>query len=220
MTPCTKGIKMRILFLLSILCFSHIANAQIYESNYVKINPYLIARGAFTIGYERSLHPYHSVEINGGVTYRDFIHELVNLDTDNFGDSRSTVKLGHIVDLAYKFYPKTNDYFEGPYLSPGVLFKKYNIQHEVSYSSTYNTKMVDAGYSMKEIYLKFGYVYESWIYDDLIVDAYLGFGIRNIRKEDYEIINSTMTRNEEVITFITESRVPAVYLGLKIGFIF
>lgn len=211
---------MRLTFLLVILCFSHVASSQINEPNYVKFNPYLIARGAFTVGYERSLHPYHSVEINGGVTYRDFIYEFAKLDTDYFNDYETTVKIGYIIDVAYKFYPKTNDYFDGPYLSPGVLLKKYNIQHEVPYSFTSNSKLVDAGYSMKELYLKFGYAYESWFYDDLIIDAYFGFGVRNIRKNDYEIRDATQHRNEEILSFTTETNVPAIYLGLKLGFIF
>ncbi len=186
------------------------------DLNYIKINPYLLARGAFTIGYERILHPKHAVEVNAGLTYRDYIYE--NFEAFD-SDYQSTVNVGHIIDFAYKFYPKFYNDFEGLYLSPGFLIRNYNIEKEVYY--TYNeTKIVDGGYSMKETYLKFGYVHESWWIDDLILDTYCGIGMRNISSMEHEIIYGVNGKSDEMVNFLKKSSVPAIYLGVKIGWSF
>lgn len=191
-------------------------NIQKDDLNYFKLNPYLLFRGAFTLGYERILHSKHGIEINGGFTYRDFIFE--GFDGLESEGENVNVKIGYIIDIAYKFYPKHYGNFDGPYLSPGFLIRQYNTESEVSYNYS-DLKWVDTGYSMKETYLKFGYVYESFWLDEVIIDAYFGFGLRSYKRNDYEI-EYVSNSNDELNTFITEKTVPAIYLGAKIGFVF
>lgn len=233
---------MRKVILLMILCISHCVFAQqngvkvkvfdadevetqnntqktpyLGDLNFIKINPYLLLRGAFTVGYERVLHPKHAVEINGGLTYRDFIYEKWELLDSDY---ESTTKIGQIVDLSYKFYPKFYNNFEGLYVSPGFLARKYNIEKNVDYNYSRSSKLIPNGYSMKEMYLKFGYVYESWWFDDLLIDTYCGIGMREIKKQDYEIVDGINGNSETIRTFISKTSLPSIYLGIKMGWSF
>src|SRR5687767_14344637 len=81
------------------------------DKNYLRFNPYLLLRGAFTVGYEIILHDKHSLGIDAGLTYRDFVYEtLRDDDGEGFGDDDAKIELGQYVDVSYKFYPK--DYGE------------------------------------------------------------------------------------------------------------
>ena len=64
------------------------------NKNYININPYLLGRGAFTVGYERLLHFKHSVFVDLGLTYRDFVYEFTQ-DAANWSDRTITAKIGN-----------------------------------------------------------------------------------------------------------------------------
>src|SRR5688572_3654554 len=74
---------------------------QYDDKNYVNWNIYLLARGAFVLGYERILHPKHAVSVDLGLTYRDFIYEGLKTETLEGGSAET----GHYIGVAYKFYP-------------------------------------------------------------------------------------------------------------------
>jgi hypothetical protein len=181
----------------------------IKDLNYVRINPYLAIRGAFALGYERVLHYKHAVAVDAGFTYRDFLYEgLADMNFDG------NVQTGYYADFSYKFYPKGYANFEGPYLSPGLITRSYNITKDVYLNSGYQN--IDVGYNMNEMYLKFGYVYESWYFENVIIDFYTGLGLRNISANKYSI--ESRTNNTQYIKeFRERKQVPAIYLGFKIG---
>ena len=71
-----------------------------------------------------------------------------------------------------------------------------------------------ASYSMQQYALKFGYCTESWWFDDLIADVYFGVGLGETTTHGYEVV-----KNALALTTKTEQK-PALYLGVKIGFVF
>lgn len=187
------------------------------DKNFISINPYLLGRGAFTIGYERALHEKHSLSIDIGLTYRDYVYELVTNDDFYVSDDNATARVGRYLQVAYKFYPKGVDDFDGGfYFSPQAILRNYNVSEDIEefIGTTYVTTTVDRSYSMKEFALKFGYCTESWLFDDMISDVYFGIGSREVKSmqsEDYA--------NPTLVTEVIERR-PAVYFGVKFGFVF
>lgn len=187
------------------------------DQNYFSWNLYLLGRGAFVLGYERVLHPKHSVNVDLGLTYRDFIYEGLKTETLDGGSA----KTGHYVSAAYKFYPNEyNDFDGGLYLSPGIINRAYSVTIDAEYYDGTDTKtaQVDGSYSMTEYFFKMGYVRESAFFDDLITDIYIGVGSRSVTNHTYEVTSSSGI--DEVVTMKETTRVPAFYLGLKIGFTF
>lgn len=193
-------------------------NTKYNNKNFLNINPYLLGRGVFAVGYERVLHFKHSLQLDLGLAYRDFVHEATLDQGLGLGSDRKVnVKTGSYLSAGYKFYPKGfHDFDGGFYVSPSVILKNYNLSEDIEYntSTTTLTATVDRSYSMQEVALKFGYSSESWWFDDLISDFYFGVGSREITTNSYENTNNTLT-----LTRQTE-RKPALYLGVKLGFVF
>jgi hypothetical protein len=194
------------------------------DKNYLRMNLYLIARGAFVLGYERILHEKHALSIDAGFTYRDFIYEFASRNEEDFAFEEAQVKVGHYVEVGYKFYPKDyQDFDEAVYLSPGFISRAYNLTQEVEYtnaSGNYATRDVDFSYAMNDVFLKLGYVAEGRLLDDLIMDVYAGFGYRQLSSNSYELIES-QTGSGDVLQPTTETKnAPAIYLGARIGFTF
>lgn len=188
------------------------------DKNFFGWNVYLLGRGAFVLGYERILHPKHGITIDAGLTYRDFIYEGYN--DDLFDEAE--VKVGHYVAASYKFYPKDyNDFDGGLYLSPAVANRAYSRTNTVSYyynGTNSKTAEVDVGYNVTEYSFRMGYVRESFI-DDLIADFYMGVGGRQITSNSYDVVTDNGGVQRIVATKDTK-KLPALYLGFKIGFTF
>jgi hypothetical protein len=187
------------------------------DKNYLGWNLYLLGRGAFVLGYERILHPKHALNIDVGLTYRDFIYEGINTETLESGSA----KTGHYVAASYKFYPKDySDFDGGVYLSPGFINRSYSVSYDVTYNNgvSSRTTKVDGSYSMTEYLFKMGYVRESDWFDDLISDFYIGVGSRSITRNTYDVVSTGNV--DKIVTGTTTKRVPALYVGLKIGFTF
>lgn len=209
-------------------------NGYVGDKNLITFNSYMLPRGIFSLGYERVFHSMHSLNINAGLTYRDFIFEAFNESKYNFlsGARDRTVKANFMMEGNYKFWPKHYSEFEGPYLSPGFAIKNYTMTDKIDASALYNYGSTavsgveqEVSYTMTEVYAKFGYMYESWWLDDVIVDIYCGFGLRNVQLDYYTIeeipqsssYSYTNTATHKVVPQSTQLSVPAVYLGAKIG---
>lgn len=190
---------------------------QYDDKNFISWNIYLLGRGAFVLGYERILHPKHAVNIDLGLTYRDFIYEGLNTETLEGG----TAKTGHYIAAAYKFYPKDySDFDGGLYLSPGIINRAYSVTIDAEYydGTDYQTAKVDGSYDMTEYFFKMGYVRESAFFDDLIVDVYIGVGSRSTTLQSYELVSDNGV--DAILLTEETKRVPALYCGLKLGFTF
>lgn len=192
-----------------------------YDKNFARLNYYLLARGAVTLGIERILHDRHAVSVDAGLTYRDFIYEIM-FDEGEFEFEGVDVKVGTYLDLAYKFYPRRYHNFDGEfYLSPGFIARNYNIAQNVTFhdGTISRTQKVDKGYGMREAYLKFGYVNPGLFFDDLILDYYFGFGLRDVQSKGYEI-QDAVSGGQRIVPTEKVQSLPAIYMGIKIGFAF
>lgn len=190
------------------------------DKNYVRFNPYLIGRGVFAVGYERLLHRKHALAVDVGLTYRDFLYEIFQ-DEELDADGR-TITIGNYVEVAYKFYPKSHYDFDGAiYLSPGFVARSYHITEDVyNYASSASfAEPADVGYSMADTFLRFGYVRESWAWDDVISDLYFGIGYRKMTTNTYEVTDSS-SGGQEIKSLQETKFIPCVYAGIKIGFVF
>jgi len=189
------------------------------ENNYISFNTFLIARGAFVVGYEKILHKKHAIALAGGFTFRDFIFEAIELD--DFDSDNSKYGLSYYLEAGYKFYPKNYQDFDGGiYISPGFITRDYKMTTDVEYynGGDYVTRGINTGYNFMDASLKFGYVRESWFLDDVIVDTYFGFGYRSRTINGYEIVDSGS--GEELKPIKETEVVPAIYFGAKVGFVF
>jgi|GEM_PF-4227365 len=198
-------------------------NRNYDAKNFIRFNMYLILRGAFTVGYERILSNKHSVAIDAGLTYRDFLYESF-IGEDFLTDSDTKVGIGNYFEISYKFYPKDyGDFDEAIYISPGFIKRSYDLSTDAEYynGNDYSTENVDVGYGMTEAYLRFGYLRESWIFDNVFMDAYFGIGYREITANSYELMDSPLGGGAEQVVRNRETEgVPALYAGAKIGFTF
>jgi hypothetical protein len=190
------------------------------QQNYVSINPYLLLRGAFTINYEQVLTPRQSIVLAGGLTYRDFIYELGNSLDDGIDFEGVQAKVGTYYEVAYKFYPKGYDDFDGFYLSPGIIGRSYSLSKQIEYTGSTGSNIknnVNVGYKLNEAFLKFGYVSESWMFDEIITDFYFGVGMRQGTFNTYELIDNSTSSGQYIVTGKKGKVSPCVYLGVKIG---
>ena len=224
-------------------------NYSLNDKNLISLNTYLLGRGIFALTYERMLTPMHSLAISAGLTYRDLIFETFQKDEiypskesgSSYGNKTGTKSgAGYMFDVNYKFYPKSYDDFEGFYLSPGFIYKHYSYSDKFDQSSlagyTYNSGYTYSSssknieqpvtYNLSELSLKFGYMYESWWYDGLIIDFYCGFGYRTANITSYEVLkisdpNAPQPNSSYYSYQLSPSTstiaYPCVYLGAKFG---
>ena len=225
-------------------------NYSLNDKNLISLNTYLLGRGIFALSYERMLTPMHSLAISAGMTYRDLIFETFQKDEISPSNSngynyisKSGTKsgAGYMFDVNYKFYPKSYDDFEGFYLSPGFIYKHYSYSDKFEQSSlsgnTYNSNNTYSSgnsktieqpvtYNLSELSLKFGYMYESWWYDGLIIDFYCGFGYRTANITSYEVQKisdpnvpqpNSSYYSYQLSPSTSTIAYPCVYLGAKFG---
>ncbi len=187
------------------------------NQNCFKWNWSLLGRGVFAINYERLITSNFSFELGGGLTYRDYMYEAGRGDelfgTGSRSDAKTDkIKLGPYLEGNVRFYPSEGD-LDGFYLSPFVRYRSYNIENML------DNKYYNAGYNMTDIGLNIGIqreVYSSGV----LVDSYFGVAYRNrIATMPYSITdyNNTITT---VTTVNTNTWVPTLTLGFKIGFPF
>lgn len=163
------------------------------DQNLVKWNYSLLSRGVFLLNYEISLQDKITAEAGLGVTYRDFIFEVVRFDSVL---EYKNVKTGLAVEGCIRFYPKGHKYFEGIYLSPGISYRNYKFGPQSQLYRTYSgyNPAFEPGYDFMDVQVKFGYQYESY-WTDLMADFYIGFGYRNATVNYYQLysVNSFTT---------------------------
>jgi hypothetical protein len=218
---------------------------KIYK-NAFKWNMGILPRGAFMLNYERSFVRFFTSEIGLGLTYRDYIFELVNYDDmGNYPTTNGSVKssLGFAFDGAFRFYPKEGD-FEGFYFSPIYRYRNYNLEIERSYSNitqsnddnntdyynynyNYNsenvfsktTKWYNADYKASEMGFVVGWQYEGW-WTEMLIDWYFGISYRNVSYNIHkEVYDKEFTYDVKRIDVIpVKKSYPALLCGVKIGF--
>jgi hypothetical protein len=194
------------------------------DRNYIAINPWYLARGAFTVAYEEVLQEKHALVVTGGLTYRDFMYEFLGNDFGGADEGEVegvTVRIGTLYDIAYKFYPNGYNDFDGIYVSPGIVGRSYKTSKTVTYYNSSGDEVsadVNTSYKMNEAYIKFGYISESWLIDGMITDIYFGVGMRKIFSHSYELEDNSTGSGQFLSMGNKTKQSPCLYLGVKIGF--
>jgi len=182
--------------------------AKTYNSC-VKWNWSLIPRGDFHFSYERRLNDYFSVEPGIGVTYLDYMYELVSDESEQFSSS-NTVNPGLSWELGAKLYPGEMDAFEGFYTTLGVRSRSYNAYDE-------DDKFV--GYHFFEPFFMVGFQTETY-WDDVMNDFYIGlsYNMLTYTKKEYDRDD---VFGYPVYDYIEKkSSFPFIMMGTKLGFSF
>jgi len=187
------------------------------NTNLIKWNYSLVTRGVFLMNYEFILTDKLTGEAGVGLTYRDFIFEVMKYDIIT---NYKNAKVNFAAEAALRFYPKGSKNFEGLYLSPGISYRKYSFDAQQQLYGNYSgySNTFYPGYSFTDIQIKFGYQYESYWIDDLTTDFYIGFGYRNAMTKYYEL--SSGNYNTVVAPVTKNDSYPQPLFGFKLGIAF
>lgn len=152
--------------------------------NLIKVDPVLILVGEVPLFYERRINDFLSLEIGAGPT---LAHELTIFSGDFFSvldgsyelyPEGATTELGLTYSLSARLYPLADGDAEGVYLGPTYHYKDFRFLYPLIDQNGFPT---EDGSRLKWKYNDYlvqgGYQYEFW--DNLYVDTYLGFGLRN-----------------------------------------
>lgn len=191
------------------------------ELNVVKLNVFSIFAGDIAMHYERKLADKISVEAGTGVTLRDFLAAAVSADDYNdinqgsSQDYRRDYLLGYSFNVGLRVYP--SGAMEEFYFMPDFRFRKYNSEYIPDGAVTGVKEFV----KMSDYKMNIGYV--NYIDDNIILDYYVGIGIRKKVSSVY----GTTEKYDPNLGYYTEEGliykdrfVPAITLGLKFGFVF
>ena len=185
--------------------------------NVFKINPMLFFRGEIPLFYERAISPTVSLELGLGVTLRDYLALSLNSDdADDYGAGTEIVA-NPSYHIAVRYYFLDDLEPQGLYLQTGLSHLVYTkdilVQDDLgNYSDekyrderVYNDLRLLLGYQMLS-------ANSNWLFD-----LYSGFAYR---VRDMQVVTETTDPTTRETTYTTEprnDRVPAFFLGVKIG---
>ncbi|MEX1132786.1 MAG: hypothetical protein WEC15_06145 [Flavobacteriales bacterium] len=185
--------------------------------NVIKANPLLFFRGELPLYYERALAPNVSIEVGVGVTLRNYLAlSLVGDDADDFGAGTEIIP-SMSVRAGIRFYMEHDLEPQGWYIQPEFGQITYTKDIRISDPAggfseerlrdrrTFNDIRVLGGYQM----LSYS---SNWVFD-----VYGGFAFR---VRDQLVVTETLDPSTRIFTYTQEQRndrVPAFFLGLKVG---
>lgn len=190
--------------------------------NAFKINPLLFFRGEIPLYYERALTPRLSMELGLGVTLRNYLAlSFVGDDADDFGAGTDII--------ANPSYHIGARYYLEDDLEPNGLYLNLEFAHLV-YSKDIRAKrsdgtFTDVSYLDERTYndLRLLLGYQSLGYStNWLLDFYGGVAFRdrqNIIVKETHIINADPEPDQFIYTVEQRNdRVPALFLGVRIGY--
>jgi hypothetical protein len=193
-----------------------------YGKNALKINPLLITSGEIPIYYERALNKSLSAEIAIGITYKDYMGDLLDDSDNDFSDSETDQVHPNIsFKTGLRFYTG-GEALDGFYFAVEYAKRKYATTKEVTAysvsSMSLNTLFLKEENSINEFKLIVGSQTHNY-WDNFFVDYYGGVGIKN---QDKIVINLEQDAlGNDIYQLVPRKKSgPAIYLGLKFGFEF
>lgn len=185
--------------------------------NVVKLNPLLFFRGEVPIYYERALSPNLSLEVGIGVTLRNYLAlSFAGDDADDFGAATEIVP-----SLSYRmgvrFYMESDLEPQGWYIQPEFGHLRYakDIRIADPVSGFTDERLRDRRI-YNDVRALFGYQSLSYS-SNWVFDLYGGFALR---VRDMQVVTKTVDPVKREYTYAVEQRndrVPALFLGLKVG---
>lgn len=193
-----------------------------YGKNAIKINPLLVLNGEIPIYFERVLFSSFTAEFAIGITYVDYIGNLLDDSDKNYESSdRDQVHSNPSFKLGLRYY-SGGIALDGFYFALEYAKRKYSITKEVIIFDYNNNKETTSYFKEENSINEFKLIVGSQTHnywDNFFFDYYGGVGIRN---ESYTEIVEDFS-NPNFTTYKLEAfkkSGPAFYLGLKIGFEF
>ncbi len=185
--------------------------------NVLKINPLLFFRGEIPLYYERAISPNVSLEVGLGVTLRNYMAlSFVGDDADDFGAGTEIIA-NPSYHIAARFYFVHDLEPQGLYLQPGYSHLVYSkdILERRPDGSFSDTKYRDER-TFNDLRLFLGYqglsMRSNWLFD-----LYGGVAFRDRRmlvvEETLNLVTDQYTYNVEE----RKDRVPAIFLGIRVG---
>jgi len=185
--------------------------------NVIKANPLIFFRGEIPIYYERALSPRLSVELGLGVTLRNYLAmSFMGDDADDFGAGTEIIP-SVTYRLAARFYMEDDLEPQGWYLQPefGQLTYTKDILIADPAGGFTEERLRD-----RRVYndIRFLMGYQALSYSsNWVFDLYGGFAFR---VRDMQVVNETLDPVTRTFSYDQEQRndrVPAFFLGLKLG---
>jgi len=164
----------------------------------IKINPILFVSGDMPIYFEQKLNDVFALELGAGITFYDYFGSTYSLFEQNYDlfDYDIYPEFGYSFRTNIKYYPSY--ILDEWYFGAGYQYKKYfavledrDTNENFKYEKTIN-----------DIRLLVGYIY--YFNDKVFADLYGTMGIRN--------------KKTVIGTSQAFAKIPAVSLGIKIGF--
>lgn len=182
------------------------------ENQIMKCHTFLLVRGAFVLGYERNLNDAFSLEAQLGMTYRDFLFELMH-DGVGFGEGmEENIESfgGPYLGLAGRYY-FNHVFSEGGYI--GAVVRNRNYHMKIKTDDALLTR-INLNYQMTEFGVFLGYQYEGY-YTDAIYELYIGPAISWARYDSFSTTNPG-----EIEVSRQNVQYPVILFGFNIGFPF
>lgn len=239
-----KLTKLSLLFLVTVFFFSNASYSQVFKAdtsnstkvsvfnapnenyqfetatnqNYkyaVKINPLLVLSGDIPFYFEYKLTKRLSAEVGVGPTIRNFWLEAFQ-DEFYAATPINSNKIGRSLRASLRFYPSsTDEAISGYYFAPEIMLRRFYSGVQFNDYNTNPTTLREYVLETNQTDFKMVFGYQDSFDSNLIIDYYVGFGLRTSDKEevDYESNSATYLK---VIGL--EEVNPTFTLGLKLGF--
>lgn len=179
----------------------------------LKVNPTLLFRGDLPLYVEASVYKNIRIEAGIGITLRDYWGEIV--DESFLSSDKTQAEYSNSIStrIGIKFYP--SDY---SYLPEGYFF---GIEHRYQDYKTkligFNDLKVNSNLVRKYNDIRFLAGYSKYFDDNLFVEFYGGFGLRN-RRVDIPSGNENVNGNFKSFSIEEESKtVLLISAGIKFG---
>ncbi len=187
----------------------------------LKINPFELFPGEFSIYYEQLIRKNISGEISLGVTFLDHFEFSFTDDDDiekytnyNFSTYNRTSKLGYAAGLGLRYYPKGE--MNKVYFSAEYKFRKFH----TSYEPEYDKKMYEFNVDKSSSILKLTSGYITLFDNGFYFDYNFGLGAM-ITNRKIESIKYDPVDFKPNITNINSTIIrPKFTFLLKIGYLF
>ncbi|ABG60843.1 hypothetical protein [Cytophaga hutchinsonii] len=198
------------------------------QKNKISINPLGVLIGDYPVYYERMFGSAFSVELAAGVTYENYLGNLMFYGMVDNNSSNSNFARSYKIGNTYSISPKVyldGDEFEGSYLALCYRHRLYNndVTGYAGNNAASFTDPVKESVKLNSFTFNYGYVFT--LGKGFILDYYIGLGLRgSVVKQAVETSNISNTYPYATYyiydTETTRKTSPTGMVGFKIGYTF
>jgi hypothetical protein len=212
---------------LIVLIFLILNGIVFSQKNAIKINPLMYYRGELPLYYERAINNSFSIETAIGLTFKDYgtLTDVFNTDESNANKQNEQVHTNTSFRLGLRYY--TDYVMEDIYFSIVFGVRKFsstfdvvdNYYDSITYTSYSVINKLTEETNIKEIQLLFGNQSNDF-WNSFFIDYYFGAGLKFINANEIVLKEDLSNNISYHVIENTTKTLPALYLGLKVGFLF